>query len=96
MRLNAFVNEMAPYRPFVAFIKGCITFHSGGKMEVGPQEGMAKPQGMKVFAVERDGLPKDFVYFRTLCGVRSCVRVWSATGAGTGSGSMFQVCVLLS
>ena len=31
------------------------------KMEVGPQEEMASPQDMKVFAVERHGLPGDFV-----------------------------------
>ena len=41
------------------------------KMKVGPQEEMANPQGMKVFAVERHGLPEDFVYFRALCGVQS-------------------------
>ena len=40
-------------------------------MEVSPQEEMANPQGMKVFAVERLGLPEDFVYFPTLCGVQS-------------------------
>ena len=39
------------------------------EMEVSPQEGMANPQGMKVFAVERPGLPADFVFF--LCGVQS-------------------------
>ena len=31
------------------------------EMEVGPQEEMANSQGMKVFAVERPGLPEDFV-----------------------------------
>ena len=41
------------------------------EMEVIPQEDMANPQGMKVFAVERPGLPKDFVYFPALCGVQS-------------------------
>ena len=33
------------------------------EMEVSPQEKMANPQGMKVSAVERPGLPEDFVYF---------------------------------
>ena len=33
------------------------------EMEVSPQEEMANPQGMKVFAVERPGLPEDFVSF---------------------------------
>ena len=40
------------------------------EMEVSPQEEMANnPQGMKVFAVERPGLPEDFVSFPALCGV---------------------------
>ena len=30
------------------------------KMEVSPQDKMANPQGIKVFAVERHGLPGDF------------------------------------
>ena len=34
------------------------------EMEVIPQEKVVNPQGMKVFAVERYGLPKDFVSFR--------------------------------
>ena len=41
------------------------------EMEVSSQEEMADPQGMKVFAVERPGLPEDFVYFPALCGVQS-------------------------
>ena len=40
------------------------------EMEVSPQEEMVKPQGMKVVAVERPGLPEDFVYFPALCGVQ--------------------------
>ena len=40
-------------------------------MEVSPQGEMANPQGMKVFAVERPGLPEDFVYFPGLYGVQS-------------------------
>ena len=39
------------------------------EMEVSPQKEMAKPQGMKVFAVDRHGLPEGFVYFPALCGV---------------------------
>ena len=35
-----------------------------------PQEGMANPQRMTVFAVERRGLPEEFVYFPALCGVQ--------------------------
>ena len=41
------------------------------ELEVSPQEEMANPQGMKVFAVERPELPEDFVSFPALCGVQS-------------------------
>ena len=41
------------------------------EMEVSPQEEMANPQGMKVFAVERSRLPEDFVSFPALCEVQS-------------------------
>ena len=41
------------------------------EMKVSPQEEMANPQGMKVFAVERHGLRGDFVCFPALCGVQS-------------------------
>ena len=40
-------------------------------MGVSPQEDMANPQGMEVFAVERLGLPEDFVSFPALCGMQS-------------------------
>ena len=45
--------------------------------EVSPQEEMANPQGTKVFAVERPGLPEDFVYFPALCGVQSSPLVFA-------------------
>ena len=71
MRFNVCVNEMAPFGAFLAFIKGCISFYSSvAEVEVSPQEEMVDPQGMKVFAVERHGLPEDLVYFRALCGVQ--------------------------
>ena len=41
------------------------------EMDVSPQEEMANPQRMKVFAVERHGLPEEFAYFCALCGVQS-------------------------
>ena len=47
------------------------------EMEVSPQEEMAKPQRIKVFAVERPGLPEDFVYFPPLCGVQSSPLVFA-------------------
>ena len=47
------------------------------EMEVSPQEEMANPQGMKVFAVERPELPEDFVSFPALCGVQSSPLVFA-------------------
>ena len=47
------------------------------EIEVGPQEEMANPQRMKVFAVERPGLPEDFVYFPALYGVQSLPLVFA-------------------
>ena len=55
------------------------------EVDVSPQDGVANPQGMKMFAVDRYELPEDFVYFRILCGTsmhlsplvfapKSCVR----------------------
>ena len=40
------------------------------EMEVSPQEEMANPQGMNVFAFERHGLPEEFLSFPALCGVQ--------------------------
>ena len=47
------------------------------KMEVSPQEEMANPQGMKLFAVERPGLPEDFLSFPALCKVQSSTLVFA-------------------
>ena len=47
------------------------------EMEVSPQEEMADPQRIKEFAVERPGLPEDFVYFPVLCGVQSSPLVFA-------------------
>ena len=41
------------------------------EVEINSQEEMANPQGMKLFAVERHGLPEDFVYCPAMCGVQS-------------------------
>ena len=46
-------------------------------MEVSPQEQMANPQDVKLFAVKRHGLHEDFVSFRTLCGVQSSLLVFA-------------------
>ena len=47
------------------------------EMEVSLQEEMSNPQRMKVFAVERPGLPDGFVYFPALCGVQSSPLVFA-------------------
>ena len=69
------------------------------EMEVSPQEEMANPQGMKVFAVERPGLPEDFVSFPAMCGVQSSPLVFapesavcsgSATVVGTGGDTVLR------
>ena len=44
------------------------------EMEVSPQDEMANPQGMRVFAVERPELLEDFVSFPALCGVQSSLQ----------------------
>ena len=46
------------------------------EVEISPQEEVANPQGMKVFAVERHELPEDFVSFPALCGVQSSPLVY--------------------
>ena len=74
MRLNVCFNEMALFEPFVALIKGCSSYGRNGGQ---PQEERANPQGMKVFAVERPGLPEDFVSFPTLCGMQSSPLVFA-------------------
>ena len=47
------------------------------EMEVSPPEEMANPQGMKVLAVGRPGLPECFVYFPAVCGVQSSPLVFA-------------------
>ena len=47
------------------------------EMEVSSQEGMANPQGMKMFGVERFGVPEAFVSFCALCGVQSSPLVFA-------------------
>ena len=75
MRLNVCFNEMALFGPFAALLSKAVV--AMAEMEVSPQEEMANPQGMEVFAVERPGLPEDFVYFPALCGVQSSPLVFA-------------------
>ena len=71
------------------------------EMEVSPQEKMTNPQGMKVFAVERNGLAEDFVYFFAPCRVQSSPLpnrsiVWGPLQWWALGESVVQVYVLLS
>ena len=50
-------------------------------MELSPRDEMASPQGTKVFAVERLGLPEHSVYFCALCGVQSSPLVFAPNRA---------------
>ena len=48
------------------------------EIEIIPQEEeMVNPQGMKVFVVERPGLPEDFVSFPAPRGVQSSLLVFA-------------------
>ena len=51
------------------------------EMEVRPQEEIADPQDMEVFAVERHVLPEDFVSFGVLCGEQSSPLVFAPNRA---------------
>ena len=101
MRLNVCFNEMALFGPFTALIKGCSSY---GRNGVSPQEEMANPQGMKVFAAERPGLPEDFVsspaVWSAIVATRICsesaVYSRSATAVGTGGDTVLEVRVFLS
>ena len=72
------------------------------EMEVSPQEGMANPQGVKLFAVEKPELPEDFVSFPALCGVQSSPLVFAPNlpivwgPLDTGGDTVLEVLVLLS
>ena len=77
-------------------------------MEINSQEEMANPQGMKLFAVERHGLPENYVYCPAMCGVQlssplvfvpNWPIVWGPlhnTVVGTRKIYVLQVYVLLS
>ena len=71
MQLNICFDEMASFGPFADFIKGCSTCDRGGRNGRQPTGKYANPEDMTMFAVERHGLPEDFVSFRALCGVQS-------------------------
>ena len=104
MRLNVCFNEMAlfGYLGHLQLLSKVVA--AMAEMEVSPQEEMANPKAMKVFAVERPGLSEDFVYFPALCGVQSSPLVFtpsavcsgSATMVGTWGDTMLEVRVLLS
>ena len=90
MRLNVCFNEMALFGSFAALIKGCSSYGRNGSQ---PTREDDSPARLKVFAVERPGLPEDFVSFPALCGIAIvATRIYSefadclgsATVAGTG------------
>ena len=75
------------------------------EMEGSPQDEMT--QGMKALAVERPGLPEDFVSFPALCGVQSSPLVFAPNlpfvrgplhtiVVGTEGDTVLEVRVLLS
>ena len=64
-------------------------------MEVSPQEEMANPEGMKVFAVERPGLSEDFVSFSALCGVQSSPIVATLCGVQSSNTALVQFVKIL-
>ena len=75
------------------------------EVEVSPQEEMANPQGMKVFAVERPGLPENFVSFpavwSAIVATRICFEPAVCSGSatvvvGTGGDTVLEVRGLLS
>ena len=74
MRLNVSFNEMALFGLFAALIKGCSSY---GRNRGQSTRGDGNPQGMKVFAVERPGLPEDFMSFPALCEVQSSPLVFA-------------------
>ena len=68
MRLNVCFNEMALFGSFAALIKGCRSYGRNGGQ---PTRGVANRHKIEMFAVERPGLPENFVSFPALCGVQS-------------------------
>ena len=60
------------------------------EMEASPQEDMANPQNMKVFAVERHGLPGYFVHFGALFEVQSSSLVFAPNHAIIRGPSQWQ------
>ena len=97
------------FEPFAAFIKkGCSTYDREWQKwrSAHKKRWLTNLQDIKVFTIERQGLPKDFVFFRALCEMHSSPLVFAlnlaivggpaTTVAGNGRHSIFQVCVLLS
>ena len=77
MRLNvSALTKMAPFG-LLYFQLLSMAVAVMAEIVVSPQEEMTNPQGAKVFAVERHGLPEDFVYFRALCGIQSSPLVFA-------------------
>ena len=67
MRLNIFVNEMASFGPFSAFIKGCIAFCSSGRNGDRPTRRDDNPQGMEYLPL------RDMSFLNNSCPFVLCV-----------------------
>ena len=65
------------YLGHLQLVSKTLAATSMAEMKVSPQEEMANPQGLKVYAVERPGLPEDFMSFPALCGVQSLPLVFA-------------------
>ena len=91
---------MVPFGYFQFLSRAVSASTIMAEMEVSPQNEMANPQGMKVFVIDRHGLPEEFVYFRALCSLQSLPLVFApnrASGCDPLQGdSLFHVCALLS
>ena len=63
-----FLDKFIPGTVFTATLRDVAVM---AEMGISPQKEKANPQGMKLFAVGRPGLPEDFVPFPALCEVQS-------------------------
>ena len=69
MRLDVCVNELTPFGPFAAIIKGKHPLTAMAQKKVCPQDERADLLGTNVLLVNRHCFAEGFVSFRTLRGV---------------------------
>ena len=75
------INEMAPFGQFNLSSRAVPPFTVVAEMDVSPQDEMANPQGMQVFAHQRHGLSETLCIFRALRGVQSSPVVFAPNSA---------------